>query len=329
MFAEKINLYVFTIYVVLTFFNFIFFEGAFNGINFAETNFEMEGLAHNLKYNVLVPNEPAVVTEVRDKIITEFKDLVFDPEPHKYYLGDKVLPSVSTIAHKFEVEEDWDAIAARYAENNGFTADYWKDKWRFKNLIATTTGTSVHEYGESLGWLRNGHPEFITEENKVKYISDKGWLIPTRPKEEAILKFYDNFPRDLHFILAEAKVYSNKGEASDVKTQYAGTFDLAAWYDHPTDKSKSGVIILDYKTNGSLYSEFSRNKGKFLLPPFDEYYSEAFSEYIIQLSLYAMALRGIGLPVIGLRVIWLKEDGEYELIKVKDLSQEKWFKEAF
>ena len=280
---------------------------------------------------IVVKGEPKIVTEIRTKILNSFKDLEFEPGPHKYFLHGEELPSVSNVAHQFKFEQDFNIIAQNYAEKNGFTAQYWLDKWKFNNLRATTTGTCVHEYGESLGWLRNGHPEFITEENKVKYVEEKGWLIPTRPKEEAILKFYDEFPQYLHFVLAETKVYANREENEKymVSTPYAGTFDLLGYYDHPIDKSQSGLVILDWKTNKALEDDFSRCHNKMLLEPFQDLYDEPLSLYTLQLSLYALCLRNIGFDIKGLRVIWLKEDKTYELIKLRDLSTEDWFIKAF
>ena len=307
--------------------------------------------------DIRIEGEPQVVYEIRKKILTEFDDLRFDPIPHKYYIGEKELPSVSHVAHQFQEETDFGIVAERYAqkeawaketpekaqllencdvpakkvyaEKNGMTKEYWLDQWKFNNLKATTTGTSVHEYGESLGWLRNGHPELITEENKVKYIADKGWLIPTRNKEEAVLKFWDELPPNLHFVLAETKVYSNKGEASNVNTQFAGTFDLLFYYLHPTDDSKSGLVIWDYKTNKSLISYYNRDHNKTLLEPFNHMVDEPLSLYTLQLSLYALCLRGIGLNVIGNRIIWLQEDCNYAIEKLQDLSTEEWFKKSF
>lgn len=280
--------------------------------------------------DIIVKGELKVVTEIRKKILTEFKDLVFIEEGHKYYLNGKELPSVTTITHKFcEHPFNTDLRAEEYALKNGETPEYWKDKWRYTSLKATTTGTLVHEYGEGLGWLRNGHPEFMPVSCMPKYVKDKDWLIPTRPKEEAALKFYDEFPKDLHFVLAETKVYSNKSEESTVSEPFCGTFDLLTWYENPKDKDNSGLIILDWKTNGDIYKSFSRDHGKMLMAPFEMYYEEPLSYYILQINLYALCLYGIGLPVVGGRVIWLKEDGTYELIKVPMFFKEQWFRECF
>jgi hypothetical protein len=56
---------------------------------------------------------------------------------------------------------------------------------------------------------------------------------------------------------------------------------------------------------------------------------EPLSLYTLQLSLYALCLRGIGLNVIGNRIIWLQEDCNYAIEKLQDLSTEEWFKKSF
>jgi hypothetical protein len=280
--------------------------------------------------NIKIKNEPTEVTEIRHKILEEFKDLVFVEDGHKYFLNGETLPSVTTITHKFcQYPFDTDVRAEVYAAEHGETAEYWKDKWKFTNLMATTSGSLVHEYGESLGWLRNGHPELITESCKYKYVEDKGWLIPTRPKEEAILKFYDELHPSLHFVLAEAKVYSNKSEESTVSTPFCGTFDLLMYYKDPVDDNNSGLVLMDYKTNKDLIKPFSHEHNRLLLPPFNDLYEEPLSYYKLQLNLYSLCLKGIGLKVKGCRVIWLKNDGTYELIPIEIIYDKSWFKNAW
>ena len=271
---------------------------------------------------IIVEGEPKVVTDIRNKILKEFKDLTFIEEGHKYFLNGVQLPSVSEVTHRFcAYPFDSEAQAARYAETHGETAQYWMDKWKFKNLIATTTGTLIHSYGESLGWLMAGHPELITEENKCKYIKEKNWLIPTRPKEEAVLKFYDELHPNLHFVLAETKVYTGKNkELTNLKQDYCGTFDILFYYKDPDDDSKSGLCIFDFKTNKELKKDYSREVGKMLLPPFADLYDESLSYYTLQLSCYQIPLEDIGLKVIARRIIWLKDDGTYELIPLEDVT---------
>jgi hypothetical protein len=57
-----------------------------------------------------------------------------------------------------------------------------------------------------------------------------------------------------------------------------------------------------------------------LYEPFDDMYDEPLSNYTIQLSCYQIPLEDIGLKVIARRVIWLKPNGEFESIKVPDVT---------
>lgn len=271
---------------------------------------------------IRIKGEPPEVEEIRMRILNAFDDLIFIEDGHKYFLNGNQIPSVTTIIGQFEHEFDTDAQAEKYAIEHGFTADHWKDEWRFKNLKATTTGTLVHEFGESMGWLKNGHPERITESCKCKYISEKGWLIPTRRKEEAVIKFWNDMPSSFHFVLAETKVYSNKNPNFQTKQQYCGTFDLLMYYKHPSDDSKSGLVIFDYKTNKELTKGYSRQNNKMLLEPFCDMYDEPLSAYTLQLSAYQIPLEDIGLKVLGRRVIWLKDDCSYEKIPLEDKTRE-------
>ena len=271
---------------------------------------------------IVVEGEPKEVTKIRNKILKEFSDLKFIEEGHKYFLNGVQLPSVSEVTHNFcAYPFDSEAQAARYAETHGETAQYWMDKWKFTSLKATTSGTLTHEFGESLGWLRNGHPEFITDSCKPKYIKEKGWLIPTRPKEESVLKFYDELHPNLHFVLAETKVYTGKNkELTNLKQDYCGTFDILFYYEDPVNSENSGLCIFDFKTNKELKKDFSREVGKMLLPPFADLYDESLSYYTLQLSCYQIPLEDIGLKVIARRIVWLKEDGTYELIPLEDVT---------
>ena len=197
---------------------------------------------------IIIEGEPQEVTEIREKILTEFADLQFDEGPHVYTLNGVELPSVSHVTHQFANEFDAELQATLYAEKHGETKEYWLDQWKYKNLMATTTGTLVHSFGESYGWMVNGHPELITPENKCKYIPEKNWLIPTRKKEESVIAFYKDLDPNLHFVLAETKVYTGKNkELTNLKQDYAGTFDILFYYKDPHNAASSGLIVYDFK----------------------------------------------------------------------------------
>lgn len=269
-----------------------------------------------------VAGEPLVVTEARRRVLQEFEDLEFYTEGHRYVLNGKSLPSVSNVAHRF-VREPFNEQrqATRYAERHGQTPQYWIQQWRQNSFRATTLGTKTHAYAESLGYLRAGLPDRICSSIQAQYMPEYGYLAPIHPKEEAALKFMSEMPGSMHMVLNEAMVYSGKNTCQErnLREQIAGTFDML-YYQDGTDGHPKGFMILDYKTNANLASEYNRKFGKMLLPPFCDLTEEELSLYSIQLSLYALMLEDIGIPIISRCIVWLK-DCEYQIIPVPDLSE--------
>ena len=48
-----------------------------------------------------------------------------------------------------------------------------------------------------------------------------------------------------------------------LNNNYAGTFDILYYFKHPTDNEKSGLLILDYKTNNDKVKIICKNHGIF------------------------------------------------------------------
>ena len=270
-----------------------------------------------------VPGEPAIVTDVRRHVLSEFQDLEFYEEDHHYVLNGQSLPSVSNVAHRFVREPFNEQLqAARYAERHGETAQYWIQQWRQNSFRATTLGTKTHAYGESLGYLRAGLPERICPSIQTQYMPEYGFLAPIHPQEEAVLKFMHEMPSRMHLVLNEARVYSGKNPCQErnLTERIAGTFDML-YYQDGTDGQPQGFVILDYKTNANLASEYNRKYGKMLREPFNAMTEEDLSLYTIQLSLYALMLEDIGIPIIARRIVWLK-DSEYQIVPLQNLSEQ-------
>ena len=256
-----------------------------------------------------IQGEPQIVEETRRHILREFEDLEFYEDGHIYLLNGQSLNSVSGIGHRF-IREPFDEQkqAERYALRHGQTADYWIMQWKQNSFRATTLGTKTHEFGDSI---------------KPQYMPAYNYLAPIHPKEEAIVQFMQDMPASMHLVLNETKVYSGKNPRKERNLQelICGTFDMLYYYDGDGDESKAGFMVLDYKTNNSLYSEYNQRYHKTLLPPFDNMIEEDLSLYTIQLSLYALMLEDIGIPVIDRRIVWLNNDGQYQLISVNDVSE--------
>lgn len=272
-----------------------------------------------------IEGEPAIVTETRRRILREFEDLEFEEEGHIYTLhGKQIELSVSAVGHRF-IREPFDEQrqAERYAAKNGMTPEYWIQQWKQNSFRATTLGTKTHEFGESLGYLRAGHPELIRDSIKAQYMQQYNYLAPIHPKEEAVVQFMNELHPSLHLVLNEAKVYSGKNPIAErnIKELICGTFDMLYYFDGNGCPEKAGFVILDYKTNNNLYSDYNQRYHKTLLPPFDNMIEQDESLYTIQLSLYSLMLEDIGIPVIERRLIWLTNEGGYKVVPVPNVSE--------
>lgn len=272
----------------------------------------------NIKNRLRTNPEPKIVGEIRDEIINKFKDLVFNEEPHTYFVGDKQLMSVSEFCHKFEPFKDWDLIAEKKAIKDGVDKDDLKAKWDYDKNVASYSGTIVHLYAECLdNYTRTCDPNVIHNAMRLQFDKSNGVLYPSSLKQQAAQMAIEHFfgMENVYPVLAETMVYND---------YYAGTFDKLV-YIKRDDGKKSGLYILDWKTNGNLYSQYNRTMGNMMLPPFDTLYDENIGKYSIQQSAYQIPLEDMGLPVIGRALIWLKiVDGnpQYEIVKLKNYTKQ-------
>lgn len=258
--------------------------------------------------------------EIRNKILNSFKGLEFVEDGHKYFLNGKEMECVSNVAHRFQEHIDQVKLATETFNRNfdketskyyHMTVDDILECWNKISNEACTNGTMTHEFGESAFYYMTGQYDKILP-NFTERLTENGGFKAINPKEEAIVKFFEEIPKCIVPILAETKVFVEYENAG-----YAGTFDILFYYDAELDgknDEKSGLLILDYKTNVDLYKNFKEQK---LLQPFNDLLDMPLSVYKLQLSLYENALHSINLKVIGRRIIWLKPNKEYEKINLE------------
>ena len=273
-----------------------------------------------------IENEPREAREARELILREYGDIEFQEEGHIYTLHGQVIETtISGLGHRFESRPfDAEAQAVRYAARHGNTPEHWKQVWAANSLRATTLGTKTHEYGESLAYVLNGLPaDMILESARSQYDAAAQDIVPSHPKEEAAALFLKSLPKSYHLVLNEARVYSGKNPdpARNINELICGTFDMLYWDDGGGDPGKAGFVLLDYKTNASLTNDFSRKFDTRLLSPFEDIYQESLGTYTIQLSAYSMLLEDIGIKLKGRVLVWLKDDGTYQLVPVADVSE--------
>ncbi len=260
-------------------------------------------------------------SEIRNKILNSFNELVFVEEGHRYFVGDRELSSVSVVTHIFKKHFDSIAESKKTSERNWnnpkskyyrMTPEEILAQWQKKSSDACSKGTERHEFGESCFYYMTGQYDKILPAFKKRLRTDGGFE-SKYPEEDAIIKFYQDIPKCIVPILAETKVY-------DANLGYAGTFDILFYYDAELDgrdKNKSGLMVLDWKTNEDLYKNFNEEK---LLHPFEELLDMPLSLYKLQLSLYQICLENIGCKVVGRRILWLKPEGNYDKINLEEYT---------
>ena len=268
--------------------------------------------------------EPIEVTNIRENILNTFNKLEFIEDEHRYFLprenGTKEeLISVSAVTHLFEQKVDWDEKAHEYALKHNMEYEEVKRMWLENNLLATNSGTGTHLYGEM--WTHFLLDEMDKVDPVIAPQYEKGYLIPHSGKEKAVMHFYEDLFKvdSIYPVLAETRVYIGLTKEYDLKTKYAGTFDmLFATKYHGEWK----LLVYDFKTNSKLTSDYNRQNNVMMLPPFENYYDEALSHYTIQLSAYSLCLQQLGYEILDRKLIWLKEDETYEKISLPDISQD-------
>lgn len=269
--------------------------------------------------------EPLFVKKVRENIKQSFSRLEFVEDGHKYYVHNEdgstiELPSVSHICHKFQPEVDWDLIAKNKAKKLGISTEALQRQWKENNIKSTSNGSKTHLFAEAYMYFFRGKPDLMPSVIKETQYQD-GFLIPYGKKEEAVAKFYEDLYNldTIYPVMAEAQIYTSKELGLDLSQNYSGTFDMLFAYKH---KGKWKLAIFDWKTNASLENAFNQSKLNMLLNPFGYLVDEPKSIYTIQLSAYQLGIEQLGYEVIDRKIIWLKENGEYEKISVEDVSKE-------
>lgn len=281
---------------------------------------------YNDKWLKIINNDK--YESIRKKIQGSFKDLKFFEEEHRYFVGDRELMCVSNVAGLFVEEEDWDAIAEatskRHYDREGskyyrMTKEDILDAWAKNSEHACVHGTERHNFGESCLHFMIGDYDGILDDFKNRLKKDeegRDYFESMYPKEDAVVKFWNDIPYSMVPILAENKVYVINDDYA-----YSGTFDILFYYDAELNNrpaEESGLVIYDYKTNVDLYKNFAEKKMK---GAFGDMLDMPLSHYKLQLSLYQLALETINLKVRGRRLIWLRPNGEYKKIPLESYSK--------
>lgn len=181
--------------------------------------------------------------------------------------------SVTTLLSRFKPKFDVDAQAAIFAAKNNLLVEDVKQYWNDLNRISTTRGTAIHNILEN--YINTGSAESDEQKELIQYIKKQ---------------LQDH---------AEYKVTAEELMYNDLY-QVAGTADIVL-------ENDKFFKIWDLKTNKKFRFTNNFNKDTFLLSPVEHLPNCEYSNYSLQLSMYAFMKEQLtGKKCTELKIIYLK-----------------------
>lgn len=78
---------------------------------------------------------------IPNELFTSFNDVIFYNEPHKYFIGDKELISVTTLIHQYQEEFNEDYWSKYKGEQYNISQKEILRAWKFINEKGTIKGS--------------------------------------------------------------------------------------------------------------------------------------------------------------------------------------------
>ena len=217
----------------------------------------------------------------------------FDPIKHKYTLNGEHYISVTQFISKFHKPFETDFWSKKKAEEAGVPQEKILLEWRQLNDRANEIGTATHN------WIENYYNriyqelpndiDVIDRINKFNIAYSK-WLFKLKP-----IKF-------------EQRVFSTKWKI-------AGMLDSLFLYN-------GNAFILDWKTNKKFtHDEHEDGKYEKLLTPFNTCFKNHLNEYSIQVSLYKLILKEIGIDIKACYLLHIGPNDDAQMHKAHDYYQ--------
>jgi hypothetical protein len=242
--------------------------------------------------NLNIPNE----------LFTVFNDITFYDEPHKYFIDQRELISVTTIIHKYQEDFNESYWANFKATQKKITTEEVIRAWKFINKKGTIKGSAIHDYAENL--FQNKIFKYPKEIILEEFGFDPIWTEYQTTKEH-VNKFYNDVHGKLIPIRTEFVVY-------DKESLIGGMLDIL-FYNVKTNEFQ----IWDYKTNKKFTIN---NKEKYLLGDLCMIEDCDLEIYSLQLSLYKYIIeKNTGIKLGKSYVVWFSHNNPtYEIIETKD-----------
>lgn len=234
--------------------------------------------------------------EVLDKLKI-FNDpyFQFDPIKHKYTYSEDHFISVTQFIQKFHKPFDTEFWSKKKAEERGISKQEILSEWKEKNDRANFIGTSTHN------WIENYYNKIWTQLPNDSDVIDR------------INKFNNIYSLNLHKlepICFENRIFSKK-------------WKIAGMIDSIFLTSKGEIVILDWKSNGKFHTDDDKDgRWEKLLYPLDFLYKNHLNEYSIQISMYMMILKEVGINVKCGFLVHIGPDTEAKIYRSLNLVEQ-------
>jgi ATP-dependent exoDNAse (exonuclease V) beta subunit len=233
-----------------------------------------------------------MVAEILQKLeVYSDSEFKFDPIKHKYHYQGQHFISVTQFISRFHKEFDTEFWSKKKAEDRGVDQTEVLNEWKKLNDRANEIGTATHN------WIENYFNRIYQELPSDLDVIDR------------INKFNVVFAKHLHKLTPvkfEQRIFSKKWKI-------AGMIDSLFLF-------KDSVIIFDWKTNKKFSTDQDRIF-EYLLEPFGDLPKNHFNEYSIQVSLYRLILREIGIDVKNCYLLHIGPNDDAKLYKALDLTE--------
>ena len=227
--------------------------------------------------------------------LKKFEDPLFkfDPIKHCYTYEGEDFTSVTKYKERFYKKFEEDFWSKKKAEEKGVSQEEILLEWKQLAERSQVIGNGIHN------WIENYFNGIL---QKIPNDLD----IVDRINKFNIL--YAEYLHKLEPIRFEQRIFSKKWKL-------AGMIDsIFVWNDK--------IFILDWKSNKQMTHD-DHEQGKFekLLAPLDNFYKNHINEYSIQVSLYKLILKEIGIDIKACYLVHIGPTEPAKIYKAHDLSE--------
>jgi len=236
------------------------------------------------------------------ELFTAFNDVTFYDEPHKYYVDNKELVSVTTLIHRYQEEFNEEYWSNYKGEQFRISQKEILRAWNFINKKGTIKGSAIHDYAENL--FQNKKFEYPQQ-----LILNEFGFDPVKAEyditKKHVDKFYNEVQGKLIPIRTEMIVY-------DRETLIGGMLDILFY-----NVRMKEFQIWDWKTNKDFTTEMpSRHllNDLFILEDCD------LELYSLQLEMYKQIIeKNVPIKLGKSYIVWFSHNNDnYKIIETKN-----------